>query len=83
MVVQTLFRNAAINIVFIVALVWKNKDLWVGLGVLNGSWRWQGLMTSEVSVDSAVWKKVGPGRPQPDRTDGSMCGTHLANVKRL
>ena len=65
-------------------LVLKNKDLWVGLGVLtNGLWWWQGLTTSEVSVNIAVWKKVGPGRPQPDRTDGSMCGVHLANVRRL
>ena len=37
MVVQKLFRNAAINKVLIVVLVWKNKDLWVGLGVLKGS----------------------------------------------
>ena len=29
MVVQTLFCNAAINIVLIVVLVWKNKDAWV------------------------------------------------------
>ena len=70
MVVQTLFRNAAINIVLIVVLVWKTKDLWVGLAVLNGSRWWQGLTTSKVSVNSAVWKK-------PDRTDGRTCGALL------